>query len=298
MQLSALNYKHLRYFWAVAKEGSMTRAAERLGMSVQTVSGQVALLEQALGRSLFTQQGRGLALTDAGRAALRYADQIFLLGEQLQDALADDRFGNSLSLNVGIADALPKTIAYRLLEPALRLPQSVRLVCEEGEFDSLLADLALHRLDVVLADRPVPHGTQLRVYSHALAQCPVMIFGTPALAARYRDGFPASLARAPMLLPTRNNVLRTRLELWFDSHEIRPDVRGEFEDSALLQTFGRHGLGLFPLPTLDVQDTLAQLGVELIGTLDGVAEQCYAISAERKITHAAVEAIRSAGIAR
>ncbi|WP_137937320.1 LysR family transcriptional regulator [Chitinivorax sp. B] len=296
MQITDLNFKHLRYFWATAKEGSITRAADRLDMSVQTVSGQIALLEQHLGRALFTQQGRGLVLTEAGRVALGYADQIFLLGAQLQEALAEDTLGHTLRFSVGISDALPKTLIYRLLSPALQLAQRMRLVCNEGEFDSLLADLALHRLDMVLADRPATHGTQLRLHSDAVANCPVMIFGTAALAAGYMNGFPDSLHRAPMLMPTRNNALHARLEHWFAANDIRPDIIGEFEDSALLATFGRQGLGLFPLPAFSKEDMAQQLDVACVGQLPGMAAPIYAIHSDRRILHPAVEAIRTSQV--
>lgn len=208
MKASSLNYKHLYYFWVVAKEGGVTRAAERLGVAVQTISGQLGLLEKSLGKTLFTLQGRRLALTEAGRLALGYADQIFLLGEQLADTLQDSDAGRVLRLTVGVSDALPKLVAYRLLDVALSLPERVRPVCYEGEFDALLADLALHKLDVVLTDRPVGPRSNLRVFSHSLGEWEVMIYGGSVLAERYRPGFPASLRGAPMLLPTRNNALR------------------------------------------------------------------------------------------
>ncbi|AXK39898.1 transcriptional activator NhaR [Crenobacter cavernae] len=286
-----LNYKHLHYFWAVAREGGVNRAAERLGMSAQTVSGQVSRLELALGKALFTQQGRKLVLTEAGRVALQYADQIFLLGETLQETLEEETPGATVRLSAGITDVLPKTVSYRLLEPALASGNRVRLVCTEGAFDELLAELALHRLDVVLADRPVPAGAQQPFVSTLLARCPVMIFGTAQLCARYRDGFPHSLARAPMLLPTRDNVLRSQLEQWFEAESIKVDIVGEFEDGALLKTFGRQGVGLFPAPSFQVDDITRQFEVEVLGAVEGVSEHYYAIANRRKLQHSAVEAI-------
>ncbi|HTD05147.1 transcriptional activator NhaR [Undibacterium sp.] len=294
MKHTGLNLRHLYYFWVVAKEGGVTRAAERLGVAIQTISMQIAQLEQAIGKSLLTTQGRRLVLTEAGRLALSYADQIFLLEEQMQSALAETDLGNSMRLTVGISDSLPKLIAYRLLETALRLPQKVRLECYEGKFESLLADLALHKLDVVLTDRPVSAGTSMRVFSHPLGECQIMLFGIPALAKKYRDNFPASLHGAPVLLPTRNNAIRGRIDQWFELHNVRPDVVGEFEDSALLSTFGRSGLGLFPAASILAADVAEQFGAELVGELSQVQEQFYAISTERKIKHAAVEAILSA----
>lgn len=294
MKHSGLNLRHLYYFWVVAKEGGVTRAAERLGVAIQTISMQLAQLEQAIGKSLLTTQGRRLVLTEAGRVALNYADQIFLLEEQMQAALAETDLGSSMRLTVGISDSLPKLIAYRLLESALKLPQKVRLECYEGKFESLLADLALHKLDVVLTDRPVSAGTSLRVFSHPLGECQIMLFGIPALAKKYRADFPASLHGAPVLLPTRNNAVRGRIDQWFESHNVRPDVVGEFEDSALLSTFGRSGLGLFPAASILAADVAEQFGAELVGELSQVQEQFFAVSTERKIKHVAVEAILTA----
>lgn len=295
MTAPALNYRHLLYFWVVAKEGTITRAAERLGVTVQTISGQLALLERDLGSALFAPEGRRLGLTEAGRLALGYADQIFLLGEELREALASGAADRSLRLTVGVADAVPKLMAYRLLEVALRLPQGVRLTCHEGKFDVLLAELALHKLDVVLADRPAGSGTGLRVFSHTLGEGPVAIFGAAAIASAYRQGFPASLQRAPMLMPTRNNALRGKLEGWLQAKGIRPRIVAEFDDTALLKTFARHGAGLFPAPAALAADVEAQYEVIAVGTLPEVREQFYAISNERRISHPAVEAILAGG---
>jgi LysR family transcriptional activator of nhaA len=286
-----INYKHLHYFWVAAREGGIHRAAERLQMSAQTVSGQISKLERVLGKALFTQQGRSLVLTEAGRVALQYADQIFMLGETMQEALGQDSLVTTLRLSAGISDVLPKMVSYRLLEPALSADRHVRLVCTEGAFDTLLAELALHKLDVVLADRPVPAGGQQPFVSTLLARCPVMVFGTAELCARYREGFPYSLNKAPMLLPTRNNVLRSQLEQWFEAHNIRIDIIGEFDDGALLTAFGRQGVGLFPAPSFQVEDMTRQFDVDVLGEVDGVLEHYYAIANRRKLQHRAVEAI-------
>ncbi|MBI5793089.1 MAG: LysR family transcriptional regulator [Rhodocyclales bacterium] len=296
MKSAALNFHHLRYFWIVAREGSVTRAARRLGVAVQTISVQIARLEQSLGKALLVPQGRRLVPTEAGRLALAYADQIFQLGERMDAALRETDAANTLRLAVGISDALPKLIAYRLMEAVFHLPQQVRLVCREGEFDTLLAELALHRLDVVLTDRPAPHGGNLKVFSHALGDFEITLFGAPALASRYRKEFPQSLGGAPMLLPTRGNALRGQIERWLETHDVAPLVVGEFEDSALLTTFGRAGIGLFPAPSVLGADIAAQLGAEPVGVLDEVREQYYAISNERRIRHPAVEAIRKAPV--
>ncbi|HYD96293.1 MAG TPA: transcriptional activator NhaR [Noviherbaspirillum sp.] len=294
MKNAALNYRHLYYFWVVAKEGSVTRAAERLDVAVQTISAQLALLEQSVGKALLAPQGRRLVLTEAGRVALSYADQIFLLGEQLQDVLAEPDVGQTMRLTVGLSDSLPKLTASRLLGAALTLPQKVKLVCHEDDFESLLGELSVHKLDVVLTDRAVPSGTTLRVFSHLLGESELMLYGVPELAERYRRNFPASLKGAPLLLPTRNHAIRGRLDHWFETHELRPDVVGEFDDSALLNTFGRIGLGMFPAPSVLANDVQEQFGAVPVGEIAEVREQVYAISNERKIKHPAVEAILTA----
>lgn len=290
----SLNFRHLHYFWVVAKEGSVTRAAERLGLAIQTVSAQLSLLEQSVGKALFKPQGRRLVLTEAGQTALRYADQIFLLGEQLQEALADLDTEPVMRLTVGISDSLPKLIASRLLDAALALPQRVRLICYEEQFESLLGKLSVHKLDVMLTDRPVPPGSSLRVFSHLLGETQISLFALPALADRYREGFPKSLHGAPLLLPTRNNAVRGRIDNWLETHEAHPDLIGEFDDNALLLTFGRAGRGLFPAPSVLSEDVLEQFGAVEVGAMAQVREQIYAISNERKIKHPAIEAILSA----
>jgi LysR family transcriptional activator of nhaA len=290
MKNAGTNFRHLYYFWLVAKEGSITRAAERLGLAVQTVSSQIALLEQSLGKSLFTQQGRRLVLSDAGELARTYADQIFLLGEQMQDAL-DQSSTLRTRLSVGISDSLPKLTAYRLLEATTQLSTPVRLVCYEDQYEALLADLALHKLDVVLTDRALPTGSTLRVFSHMLFESEMTVVGTAPLARVYSQDFPKNLNGAPFLLPTRNNALRFKIDEWFELQGVHPDVVGEFEDNALLNTFGRRGLGLFFAPAALATDLLEQLQAVLVGRVPEVREQFYAISNERKIQHPAVEAI-------
>jgi LysR family transcriptional activator of nhaA len=295
MKNTGINFRHLYYFWVVAKEGSITRAAERLGLAIQTVSTQLSLLDQSVGKAMFSQEGRRLILTEAGRIALGYADQIFLLGEQLQETLEEADSGK-IRLTVGISDSLPKLTAFRLLEATMKLSLPVRLVCYEDQFDALLADLALHKLDVVLTDRAMRSGTTLRVFSHLVGQSETIVAGAPSMAERYREGFPDSLNGAPFLLPTRNNSLRGRIDEWFELHNVRPDVVGEFEDNALLNTFGRSGAGLFFAPSVLEQEVLAQFGAVVVGKVPQVREQFYAISNERKIKHPAVEAILKAGM--
>lgn len=293
-KVTNFNFRHLYYFWIVAKEGSITKAADRLGLAIQTVSAQLALLEQSTGKSLFNVQGRRMVLTEAGRIAMRYADQIFLLGEQLQEALASSDIDRTMRLTVGLSDSLPKLISSRLLEAALALPERVKLICYEDQFESLLGELSVHKLDVVLTDRPVPPGTPLRVFSHLLGETEISLFGLPALAAKYRVNFPVSLNGAPMLLPTRNNAIRGRIDFWLESHDLHPDIIGEFDDNALLHTFGRNGRGLFPAPSSLAKDVLEQFNAVPVGAMAQVREQFYAISNERKIKHPAVEAILTA----
>lgn len=292
--MTPLNFKHLHYFWVVAQEGSITRAAERLGVAVQTISGQLSLLERQLGKALFNSQGRGLVLSDAGRVALGFADQIFQLGDALIDAVEHSDSESTLRLRAGISDGIPKLLAYRLLSTVTDMPGDVRLICDEGEFEALLADLALHRLDVVLTDRPAPVGGNLKVFSTRLGEFATGLFATAELAERYREGFPNSLNGAPLLLPTRHNTLRGRIDRWLEHTGLRPKIVGEFEDSALLNTFGHGGLGLFPAP-LDLADEVAsQLDAVPLGAMSGVSEQIYAISNERRIRHPAVEALCAA----
>lgn len=283
MSLS-FSYRHLYYFWAVAKEGGLTRAATRLGLSVQTVSTQVRELEQALGAALLKPAGRGVALTEAGSTALDLAEQIFSLGETLPERVREAVDVPTLRLAVGISDGLPKIVAQRLLAPILDTPQ-LRLLCHEDEFDDLLGDLALHRLDVVLADRPAPSNPNLRVYSHSLGSSPIAWYAHPRWAADAARDFPASLADVPLLLPTSHAALRPRLDQWLADLGLRPRVAGEFEDSALLATFGSEGLGVFPAATA-VDDALtSRYGVVNVGRAEGLAEQFYAVGTDKKISH-------------
>ena len=282
------NYRHLYYFWVVAKEGGIARGAARLGMAVQTVSAQVRELERSLGHALLKPAGRGLVLTEAGTAAVAQADQIFRLGEQLPSAVRDAVSSPSVRLSVGILDALPKLVVRRLLEPVMAEPR-LRLVCHVDEFDDLLADLALHRLDVVLADRPGPSNPNLKVYSHAIGTSPVAWYAPPAWAAAAKRDFPRSLAKVPVLLPTTHAMLRARLEPWFEREGVRPQIAGEFEDSSLLKTFGASGMGVFPAVKVVHDDLLERYGVKRIGRSEGVEEHFYAIGTEKKVLHPLVQ---------
>lgn len=266
----------------------MARAAGRLGMAVQTVSAQVRELERSLGHSLFKPAGRGLTLTDAGIAALRQAEQIFQLGEQLPAAVRDAVSAPSVRLAVGVSDALPKMVVRHLMQPVMDEPQ-LRLMCVVDEFEDLLADLALHRLDVVLTDRPAPINPNLKVYGHKLGTSPLGWYAPPALAAAARRGFPQSLARLPVLLPTAHAAVRGRIDQWFERVEVRPNVVGEFEDSALLETFGASGMGLFPAAELVHDALVSRYGVKRVGHCEGVDERYYAIGTEKKVSHPLVQ---------
>ena len=281
-------YRHLYYFWVVAKEGRMSRAAARLGMAVQTVSAQVRELERSLGHSLLRPAGRGLVLTEAGVAAMRQADQIFQLGEQLPAVIREAIGKPSLRLAVGVADSLPKLVVLHLMQPVLQAPE-LRLTCHVDEFAELLGNLAVHRLDVVLADRPVPQNPNLKVYSHSLGSSAIAWYAPPALAKAARRGFPKSLETVPVLLPTANAPVRGRLDQWFERAGVRPRVAGEFDDSALLKTFGASGLGVFPAVALVHDDLVARYGVRRIGACEGVDEHFYAIGTEKKVRHPLVE---------
>lgn len=282
-----LNYHHLYYFWVVAKEGGMARGAERLGMAVQTVSAQVRALEQALGHALFKPAGRGMALTEAGVVALAHAEQIFQLGEQLPLAVREAATGRGLRLAVGIPDGLPKEVVHRLLQPALQDPR-VHLLCHDDEFDRLLGELALHRLDVVLSDRPPPPNPNLRLYGHALGEAPLAWFATISLAASCRLPYPDCLQELPVLLPTGHSAVRARLDQWLERQGLRPRVVGEFEDSGLLAAFGRSGMGAFPVSVWAREELLHDPEICLLGECP-VVEHFHLISAERRIQHPLVQ---------
>ena len=283
-----LNYHHLYYFWVVAKEGGMARAAGRLDMAVQAVRAQGGAHGRSLGQALFRPAGRGLALTEAGIAAMAHADQIFSLGEQLRLAVEEAATGQGSRLAVGISDGLAKLVVHHLLRPALA-DERVRLLCHEDEFDGLLGDLALHRLDAVLSDRPAPANPNLRLYSHALGDAPLAWFAPTRLASRCKKPFPGCLAEMPVLLPTGHAAVRARLDRWFEHLGVRPRVAGEFEDSALLAAFGRAGLAAFPASQWSRKELLAEPGIRLLGETPELVEHFYLISAERRIQHPLVQ---------
>ena len=289
-----LNYHHLLYFWTVAREGTIARASQELRLAQPTISGQIRALEEQLGEKLFLRSGRNLVLTDMGRVVYRYADDIFSIGRELMDTLKDRPTGRPMRFQVGVADEVTKIIAYRLLEPALRLPEPVHMICRDGAPDRLLTDLATHALDLVIADAPVAPTIKLKVFSHPLGETPVTVFGTARLAAPHRKNFPRSLDGAPFLVPTGGKTLRRTLDQFFEQQQIRPNILAELDDSALLTTFGQAGTGLFVAPSVLEKEVMRQFGVTVVGRLDTVRERYFAISVERRLKHPAVVAISEA----
>lgn len=289
-----LNYHHLFYFWTVMREGSLTAASVRLSLAPSTVSAQLSRLEETLGGKLFQRAGRNLEPTDLGRLVFRYADEIFSLGREMMDTIRGRPVAGPLSLKAGVVDVLPKLIVRRLLEPALQLPERVKLVCLEDKEDALLAELAMHSLDVVLSDAPLRAGLSVKAYSHLLGECGITFFAVEKLAGALRGKFPHSLHEAPMLLPMEMTALRGGLERWFATLGIRPAIAGEFDDSALLNVFGQEGDGVFVAPTVIEPEVLRQHKVQVIGRTQAVKERYYAISVERIIKHPAVAAILEA----
>jgi LysR family transcriptional activator of nhaA len=290
----AVNYKHLHYFWAAARAGGVVRAGQQLNISPQTLSGQIKLLEERLGCALFRKAGRGLELTDDGRLALGYADQIFALGAELEARIGKASTSSAgLDFRVGLSDSVPKSIAYRLLEPALSAAPNVRLICHEGKLTDLLGQLAVQRLDLVLADEPLGRQAGLKAFNHALGSTATSFFATPELKRSLKGGFPQCLDDAPMLLPGNASAMRLRFDLWLASRKIRPRIVAEFDDAALMKAFGGEGRGVFMTPTVLESETAAQYGVRVVGRSDELVGEFHAISPERRITHPCVAAITS-----
>ena len=290
-----MNFKHLHYFWRVAKAGGVARASEQLHLTPQTISGQIGLLEDALGTPLFAKKGRNLELTDAGRLALGYAQDIFALGSELEESLRNyPAGGRPVEFRVGVAEAVSKTIAYRLIEPATRLPTTMRLVCRESKLDSLLAELAAHRLDLVISDAPIPPSVSVRAYNHRLGESGVSFFASAGLFKQCKGKFPACLDGAPMLVPGDGAAVRPRLDRWRDANKLRPQVVGEFDDSALMKAFGQRGAGVFIGPTVLESEIEKQYGVKTLGRTQEIVEEFFAISVERRVTHPSVVAITAA----
>jgi LysR family transcriptional activator of nhaA len=291
--MSWLNYHHLLYFWTVARAGSIARAGEELHLAQPTISSQLKLLEEALGHKLFERQGRKLVLTDVGRTVMRYADEIFRLGNELKNIVSGMPTGQQLRLNVGVLDVIPKLVAEQLLKPALDAGPSLRIICREGSLPQLLASLALHELDVVLADAPSSEPVSVRSFNHLLGKSGVSFFAAGKLVQLKKD-FPRSLDGAPMLLPSDESSVRRSLELWFERQGLRPLIAGDFDDSALLQAFGQRGHGVFAMPTAIEAEVERQFNCSIIGRTDEIETCFYAITVERKLRHPAVVAIAEA----
>lgn len=297
-----MNYKHLHYFWTVVRAGGVLRASEELHLSPQTLSGQVKLLEERLGRPLLRKVGRNVEPTEAGRMVMQYADEIFTLGQEMEDAMRGGREApRAPVLKVGLVDSVPKAIAYHLLEPALRLEPAPRLQCPEGKLPALMAELALRRVDLVLSDVPLPGNLGIKAFTHLLGGSGIVFFASDRLLKKHglslrqvRARFPEPLAHLPMLLPAADSALRLRLDGWLRRHGIAPRIAAEFDDTALMKAFGREGLGVFPGPAVLAKEIARQFEVDTLGGPDDLVEEFYAISIERRISHPGVAAITEA----
>ena len=292
--MATLNYKHLHYFWVVAKAGGIGRAAERLHVTPQSISGQLRLLEKALGMRLLRRAGRGVELTEGGRSVFEYADRAFTAGEELVDALRAGRGDPQQVFRVGVSNVLGRSMAYSMLSPALAIPAPPRLLCREGRLSDMLAELAVHRLDMVLSDRPMDTTVSVRGFNHQLIDCGITVLAAPALKRRLKGRFPRCLHEAPWLLHGEDSAVRPRLVRWFEAQRIRPHVVAEFDDTALLKAFAKEGIGVFAAPALVAAEVCESLGVVPVGSTDEVREQAFAISGERRLTHPAVLAISEA----
>ncbi len=286
-----INYHHLLYFWVVCKEGSISKACEHLRLSQPTISGQLRTLENSFGEKLFTRSGRGLKLTEFGAVVCRYAEEIFTLGRELTDVVKGRPVDRPSRLLIGVSDALPKLVAFHLIEPALKSGKPIRMICHEGKTERLVISLASNELDLVLADAPVGPGVKIRAFSHLLGECGVSFLASPPLATAHRRRFPKSLNGAPMLLPDEGTMLRRSLDQWFHSVEIRPAIMAEFDDNALMTVFAQAGVGIFATPSAFEAEVVRQYNVRSIGHVDAIRERFYVITLERKIKHPAIAAI-------
>ncbi|MFN3854991.1 MAG: transcriptional activator NhaR [Phreatobacter sp.] len=289
-----LNFKQLHYFWRVARAGSVARAASQLRLAPQTISAQIGTLEEALGAQLFRRVGRRLELTPAGELTLSYAEEIFQIGRELEANLRNQAASKDVLFRVGVADVVPKSIAYRLLVPGLSIDGRLRLMCREDKLERLFAEIAVHRLDLVIADRPLPAALGVKGHSHSLGRTGLAFFAVEELAARYEPGFPQSLNGAPMLIPGEGSTMQMGLTRWFSDQGLEPRIVGEFDDSALMKAFGKAGMGIFPASVVLADEMREQFSARMIGQADGITTEYYAISVERKLSHPAVVAISAA----
>ena len=285
--LEWLNYHHLYYFWMVAREGTVSAAANQLRLARPTVTTQIRDLEKSFGHKLFRQQGRGLVLTEFGQQVFPFAEEIFSVGRELREFVKTGQIGDRIRFRVGMPDVVPKLIAFELLKPALQMADPLRVVCSEGPLTQLLADLALHKLDLVLSDSPAPTSYDVQVYSHELGACGLSLLATASLTKAYEPDFPQSLSNAPLLLPTEHTAVRRSLDRWLHDREIYPQIAAEFQDSALLKVFGQAGEGIFPVPTAIEDIVIKQYGVQLVGRIADIRDKFYAISVEKRVQHEA-----------
>ena len=291
-----LNYNHLLYFWTVAREGSIAAATEVLNLAPQTISGQLKVLEASVGQSLLRRAGRGLELTDYGRLVFHYCDEIFTLGGELAQRVKTKSLDELLSLNVGLVNSIPKLVAYRILEPVTRLNEAMRVVCVENDLDALLGELAIHNLDLIVSDRPIPSGMSIRAFNHELGSSSISFFASEKTAEDFKKGFPNCLNDAPILLPTPRSALRGHLDNWLGKNQLRPRIVAEFDDSALMKAFGAKGVGLFPAPSAAAEEIEYMYRCSAVGHVASVKERYYALSPERKLKHP--EVIRITEVAR
>ena len=286
-----MNHKHLFYFWKVAKAGSVARAAEAIAITPQTLSGQIGLLEESLGTELFAKQGRSLVLTEAGKLALDYADELFALSAELEVMIKHHPKGRPTEFRVGVSDAVPKSLACQLLQPAIGGDQPTRIVCREWQLDRLLGQLAVHQLDLVLSDAPIPASYSVRAYNHRLLESGLSFLAAPSLITEGMPPFPNCLNALPLLLPGEDSAIRSSLEPWFERKRLRARIVGEFDDTALMAAFARAGTGAFPVPTIVEEEFTADGSLTVIGRTREVTASYYAISVERRLTHPCVLAI-------
>ena len=297
--MNQLNFKHLRYFWMVAKTGSLARAAEQLHLTPQSISGQLAELEIAMAAKLLKRVGRGVELTEVGRRILNYADEIFTTADDLMAELAEPNKRTAMEFRIGIVDSVGKTVAFQVLEPLLLLEDPIHLVCREGRLAGLLAELAVHKLDLIIADRAMPSKLNVRGYSHLLGESALSFFASRALSKRLQGsdeskGFPELLDRAPMLFPGEDFAIRIRLKQWLESQRLRPVIVGEFDDSALMKEFGQAGAGVFTAPTAMAKRICQRYQVLELGRASTIITQVFAITTERRVKHPALLAIEKA----
>ena len=292
--MSPLNYNHLYYFYVVAKEGSIVKASETLNLTPQTISGQISSFENQIGILLFDRKGRKLHLSEFGQLIFSYAEEIFQIGGELKNVIATQQPNQYLTFTVGITDVIPKTLAYQLLKPALDMADPIRLICHEGDQESLLAELAVNKLDLILTDQPLRPGNNVKAYNHQLAESGLTFFASSAITKNMTEDFPLSLSEKPFLMQSKKSVIHQRLSSWFQTHNIAPTIVAEFDDSALMKSFGQSGYGIFTGPTLIEQHIMSQYNVAVIGRTEELKEQYYAISPERRLKHPAIIGIVNA----